>query len=35
MPKKVKVVNANDDTTYADINEAVVEHKNIENEPIE
>ena len=25
MPKKVKVVNVNDDTTYADITEAVIE----------
>lgn len=35
MPKKVKVVNVNDDTTYADIAEAVVENESDENENIE
>ena len=35
MPKKVKVVNVNDETTYADIAENVLETEQIENEPVE
>ena len=35
MPKKVKFVNVNDDSTYADITEAVVENEKAENEPVE
>ncbi len=34
MPRQIKVVNVNDDTTYADIFEAVVENENNENEPV-
>lgn len=32
MPRKVKVVNVNEDTTYADITDAVVENEKAENE---
>ena len=35
MPKQVKVVNVNDDTTYADIAENIVENDSPETEPIE
>ena len=35
MTKKVKVVSVNDDTTYADIAEAVIETERVENEPDE
>ena len=35
MPKQVKVVNVNDDSTYADITEAVVEQETVENEIVE
>ena len=35
MPKQVKVVNVNDETTYADIAENVLETEQIENEPVE
>ena len=35
MTKKVKVVSVNDDTTYADIAEAVIETESVENEPVE
>ena len=35
MPKKVKVVNVNDNSTYADITEAVVEQETVENEIVE
>ena len=35
MLKKVKVVNVNDDTTYADITEAAVANENVESEPVE
>ena len=35
MTKKVKVVSVNDDTTYADIAEAVIENESVENEPVE
>ncbi len=33
MPRKVKVVNIHDDSSYADITDAVVENKKAENEP--
>ena len=32
MPRKVKVVNIHDDSTYGDITEAVVENEKAENE---
>ena len=32
MPRKVKVVNNHDDSTYGDITEAVVENEKAENE---
>ena len=32
MPRKVKVVNTHDDSTYGDITEAVVENEKAENE---
>jgi hypothetical protein len=35
MPQKVKLVNVNDDSTYADITEAVVENEKAESEPVE
>ena len=35
MPREIQVVSVNDDTTYADITEAVIENGNIENEPVE
>ena len=35
MPKKVKVVSVNDDTTYGEITEAVIENESVENEPVE
>ena len=35
MTRKIKVVNVNDDCTYADITEAVVENEKAENEPVE
>ncbi len=35
MPRTVKFVNINDDSTYWDITTAVVENENIENEPVE
>ena len=35
MPRKVKVVNINDDSTYGDVAEAIVEHEKAENEPAE
>ena len=33
MPKKIKIVNVNDDATYTDITDAVVENEKEENEP--
>ena len=35
MPRKVKVVNINDDSTYGDVAEAIVENGKAENEPSE
>ena len=35
MPRKVKVVNINDDSTYSDVAEAIVENEKAENEPDE
>ena len=35
MPKQVKVVNVNDETTYADIAETIHETEQIEVEPVE
>ena len=35
MLKKVQAVNVNDDSTYLDITEAVVENEKAENEPVE
>ena len=35
MPKKIKTVNVNDDSTYTDITDAVVENELEENEPDE
>ena len=35
MPKQIKIVNVNDDSTYADITDAVVENEKEENEPEE
>ena len=35
MPKQVKVVSVNDDTSYNDITEAGVENESIANEPAE
>ena len=35
MPRKVKVVNINDDSTYGDVAEAIVENEKAENEPDE
>ena len=35
MPKKVKAVSVNDDTTYGEITEAVIENESVENEPVE
>ncbi len=35
MLKKVKVANVNDDSTFADITEPVVENEKAENEPAE
>ena len=35
MPRKVKVVNINDDSTYGDVAEAIVENEKAENEPAE
>ena len=32
MPRKVKVVNINDDSTYGDVAEAIVENEEAENE---
>ncbi len=32
MPRKVKVVNINDDSTYGDVAEAIVENEAAENE---
>ena len=32
MPRKVKVVNINDDSTYGDVAEAIVENEKAENE---
>ena len=32
MPRKVKVVNIHDDSTYGDISEALVENEKAENE---
>ena len=32
MPRKVKVVNINDDSTYGDVAEAIVENEKVENE---
>jgi hypothetical protein len=32
MPRKVKVVNINDDSTYGDVAEAIVENEKTENE---
>ena len=32
MPRKVKVVNINDDSTYGDVSEAIVENEKAENE---
>ena len=33
MPRKVKVVNINDDSTYGEVAEAIVENELAENEP--
>ena len=33
MPRKVKVVNINDDSTYGDVAEAIVENEKAENQP--
>ena len=33
MPRKVKVLNINDDSTYGDVAEAIIEMKKAENEP--
>ena len=35
MPRKVKVVNINDDSTYGDVAEAIVENEKAENETAE
>jgi len=35
MPKKVKVVSVNDDSTYADITDAVIENEEAETTPTE
>ncbi len=35
MPRKVKVVNINDDSTYCDVAEASVQNEKAENEPVE
>ena len=35
MPRKVKVVNINDDSTYGDVAEAIVENELAENEASE
>ena len=35
MPRKVKVVNINDDSTYGDVAEAIVENEKAENEECE
>ena len=35
MPRKVKVVNINDDSTYGDVAEAIVENEKAENEASE
>ncbi len=35
MPRKIKVVNIHDDSTYGDISNAVVENEKAEDEPIE
>ena len=35
MPRKVKVVNINDDSTYGEVAEAIVENEKAENEPSE
>ncbi len=35
MPRKVKVVNIDDDSTYGDVAEAIVENVKAENEPAE
>ena len=35
MPKQIKIVNVNDDSTYTDITDAVVENEKEENEPEE
>ncbi len=35
MPRKVKVVNINDDSTYGDVAEEIVEYEKAENEPSE
>ena len=35
MPRKGKVVNINDDSTYGDVAEAIVENEKAENEPTE
>ena len=35
MPKKIKIVNVNDDDMYTDITDAVVENEKEENEPDE
>ena len=33
MPRKVKVVNINENSTYGDVAEAIVENDRVENEP--
>ena len=35
MPRKVKVLNINDDSTYGDVAEAIVENEKVENENLE
>ena len=35
MPRKVKVVNINENSTYGDVAEAIVENDRVENEPSE
>ena len=35
MPRKLKVANINDDSTYGDVAEAIVENEKAENEPSE
>ena len=35
MPRKVKVVNINDDSTYGEVAEAIVENEKAESEPLE